>query len=124
MTTDIVEARDWLGCIVDCSACSHGALNASGGCTLRHACVRDRYAPRVDRFFSRNSALANGYVEHPYFEVRAVAAKYADVFHVSKLLRDPDETVRWSAVQRLPLRMLRGLRKDSHREVRIRVHAG
>ena len=77
MTDDIDEARDWQGNEVDCHACAHFALSAAGGCRLKHACVNDRYARRIDRFFNWNPALADGYVRHPHFEVRAIAAKHA-----------------------------------------------
>ena len=121
MTSDIDEAVDWQGNEVDCEACVHRGLAGEGRCVLKRACVRDRYARRVARFFAWNGALANDYLAHPYFEVRALAAKFADVFHLPPLLADPDETVRWSAVQRLPRRYLLLLRNDPHREVRIRI---
>ncbi len=121
MTNDIDEAVDWEGREVACGACPHRELLGSGRCALKHACVNDRYARRIERFFAWNSALANEYLAHPYFEVRALAAKSADVFHLPPLLADPDETVRWSVVQRLPRRYLLLLRNDPHREVRIRV---
>lgn len=121
MTSDIDETVDWQGNAIGCEACPHRELAGAGRCTLKHACVQDRYAPRIARFFSWNPALANDYLAHPYFEVRALAAKYADVFHLPPLLADPDETVRWSAALRLPHRYLLLLRADPHREVRIRV---
>lgn len=121
--TEVDEARDWRGNELDCSSCRHQPLTASGGCRARHACVCDRYARRIDRFFAWNRHLANEYLDHPYFEVRAVAAKYADVFRLTRLLGDPDETVRWSVAQRLPERFLHELCNDEHREVRIRVAA-
>ena len=121
MTSDIDEAVDWQGNEVNCEACIHRGLAAQGRCVLKHACVQDRYARRIERFFAWNGALANDYLAHPYFEVRAIAAKSADVFHLPPLLADPDETVRWSAVRRLPHRYLLLLRNDPHREVRIRI---
>ena len=122
MTGDIDEAIDWQGRQVDCRPCAHRDLNESGRCALKHACVRDRYARRIDRFFSWNPALSNAYLDHPHFEVRAIAAKFADLFLLPPLLADPDETVRWNAARRLPRRRyLLLLRKDPHREVRIRV---
>jgi hypothetical protein len=121
MTTDIDEARDWQGNEVDCATCPHQALLATGGCELKKACVQDRYARRLERFFQRNRALADAYLDHPYFETRAVAAGYATVFLLPRLLQDADETVRWSAARRLPKRYLLPLRADPHREVRIRV---
>ena len=121
MTNDIDEAVDWEGREVSCEACPHRDPPGSGRCALKHACVQDRYARRIERFFAWNPALAGEYLAHPYFEVRALAAKFADVFQLPPLLADPDETVRWSAVQRLPRGYLLLLRNDPHREVRIRV---
>ena len=121
MTSDIDEAIDWQGREIECGACAHGELRAAGRCALKHACVHDRYARRIDRFFSWNPELSSSYIDHPHFEVRAIAAKFADVFLLPPLLADPDETVRWNAVRRLPRRYLLLLRKDPHREVRIRV---
>lgn len=120
---DAIPAVDWQGAALDCAACSHRALLAAGRCKPGQACVADRYAKRIDRFFAWNPALANDYLAHPYFEVRAVAAKHADVFRLPGLIADPDETVRWSVAQRLPQRYLMQLRTDRDREVRIRVAA-
>jgi LRV protein FeS4 cluster len=121
MTHDIDEARDWRGHEIDCGACVHQALASAGRCRLKHACVHDRYARRIDRFFNWNPELANSYVAHPHFEVRAIAAKQASVFLLPPLLDDPEETVRWNAARRLPKRLVLRLRKDVHREVRIRI---
>lgn len=121
MRDDIDEARDWLGNEIDCAGCAHELLKSAGRCRLKHACVNDRYARRIDRFFSWNPSLADGYVSHPHFEVRAIAAKQASVFLLPKLLDDVDETVRWNAVRRLPKRFALQLRSDPHREVRMRI---
>jgi len=121
MTNDAFPAVDSQGQAIDCAACSARPLVASGRCKPREACVADRYAKRIDRFFQQNPAFANAYLGHPYFEVRAVAAKYADVFRLSALLDDPDGSVRWSAAQRMPERYLDRMRHDPEREVRIRV---
>ncbi len=118
---DIDEAIDWLGCAVSCEGCEHHDLLAVERCRPKHACVHDRYARRIDRFFSWNPELANRHLDHPYFEVRAIATKSADLFRLPALLADPDETVRWNAARRLPHRYLLDLRNDPHREVRIRV---
>ncbi|MGE5321121.1 MAG: 4Fe4S-binding leucine-rich repeat protein [Hyphomicrobiaceae bacterium] len=114
---------DWQGCALDCAACACHGLQAQGRCRIGHACVVDRYAKRIDRFFSWNPELARDYLAHPYFEVRAVAAKHVDVFHLPQLIHDADETVRGSAAVRLPPRYLLALVYDPHREVRIRVAA-
>jgi len=121
--SEIDAAIDWTGRPVDCSQCPHRALLEQTGCAPRWSCVQDRYARRIDRFFSMHPQLADDYLSNPYFEVRAVAAKYADLFRLSALLTDPDETVRWSVAMRLPTRQLHKLSRDPDREVRIRVAA-
>ena len=85
----------------------------------RHAPVS--YTHLIEEFFKRNPGLASEYLEHPYFEVRAAAAKFADPFRLTALLDDEDESVRWNAALRLPHRFLLRLREDPKREVRIRV---
>ncbi len=112
------ERIDWRGNAIACTACPHVAL---GRCEPGHACVEDRYARRIDRFFDWNPELADRHVGHPHFEVRAIAAKHADVFLLPALLDDEEEAVRWNAVRRLPARYKLRLRNDPHREVRIRV---
>lgn len=121
MMNESLETKDWLGRDIDCVSCIHNALRAAGRCGPAHACVQDRYAKRIDRFFAWNRGLANDYLDHPYFEARAVAAKHADVFRLPPLACDPDETVRMTVALRLPERHLLALRSDPHREVRIRV---
>jgi len=121
MTDEIDESLDWLGNEVDCASCPHEPMLAAGRCALKHSCVNDRYARRIDRFFNWNPDLANSYVTHPHFEVRAIAAKHADIFQLPPLLDDPEEAVRWNAARRLPKRYVLRLRTDPHREVRIRV---
>ena len=122
MSDDIDEAIDWQGNDIHCAGCAHETLSAAPqGCKLKHACVHDRYARRIDRFFNWNPLLANDYVKHPHFEVRAIAAKHASVFHLPQLLDDSEETVRWNAARRLPKRLVLRLRTDPHREVRIRI---
>jgi hypothetical protein len=118
---EIDEAIDWRGAKVDCRVCAHFSQQAQGRCRLNHACVHDRYARRIDRFFDWNPGVGNDYVTHPHFEVRAIAAKHASVFLLPPLLDDPEETVRWNAARRAPKRLVLKLRKDVHREVRIRV---
>ncbi|HQN41469.1 MAG TPA: 4Fe4S-binding leucine-rich repeat protein [Pseudomonadales bacterium] len=103
MTSEIATLT-WIGQPVDCRQCDHHALQRDGGCSPGHACMNDRYAPRIDRFFARHPQLAGSHLDHPYFEVRAVAARHVDLFQLRRLVDDPDEIVRWSAVQRLPLR--------------------
>lgn len=116
-----IAPMDWLGRPIDCGICPFQAMAADGRCKLGHACVQDRYARRIDRFMRWHPELANGLLNHPYFEVRAIAVRYADVFRLPALIQDPDETVRLQLALRLPQRALLNLRNDVHREVRIRV---
>src|SRR5271169_1704650 len=119
--SDPLETLDWQGNEINCSTCENAGLLAGGGCKPMQACVHDRYAKRIYRFFAKHPDLAQRYVAHPYFEVRAVASKYLGVFHLSRLRNDPDETVRSMVVLRLPQRQLLEMRNDPDREVRIRV---
>ena len=112
---------DWQGRELCCDGCVHRELVREQRCRQRHVCVLDRSALRIEEFFNKNPELANEYLTHSYFEVRAAAAKYADVFRLTALLDDEDESVRWNAALRLPHRFLLRLRGDAQREVRIRV---
>lgn len=116
-----IPALDWQGQPLDCASCRHAELHAAGGCEPGRACVQDAYARRIDRFFFQHPEQANEHLDHPYFEVRAVAARRADLFRLPSLMRDPDETVRLQIALRLPQRLLRDMVTDEHREVRIRV---
>ena len=113
------ERIDWRGDPVRCDTCAQRLLLFVRKCAPGHACVEDRYARRIDRFFDWNPDLANDHVNHKHFEVRAIAAKHADVFRLPALLDDPEEAVRWNAVRRLPMRYKKMLRDA--REVRIRI---
>lgn len=119
LTEDDIPAVDWQGGAIDCGPCPQRTSGAR--CSRGHACVHDRYAKRIDRFFKWNPALGNDFLDHPYFEVRAIACRHADVFRLQSLIADPDETVRLSVAVRLPLSQVLRLRDDPHREVRIRV---
>lgn len=116
-----IAIRDWQGGPIDCGRCVHHTLRAGGDCEPGRSCMQDAYARRIDRFFHRHRALASRHLSHPYFEVRAIAARYADLFHLHAMLDDPDETVRLQVALRVPQRSLERLRCDPHREVRIRV---
>jgi hypothetical protein len=124
-STDM-PAQDWQGQPItasNCAACAHADLrkHTSHPCAPAHSCVHDVYARRIDRFFRHHPAVAGAYLAHPYFEVRAIAVRHADLFGLAALLDDPDETVRLQLALRLPQRLLRQLLHDPHREVRIRV---
>ena len=53
---------DWQGRPVDCAACAHRGRRAAGGCEPATACVNDRLAGRVDRFFTANPDLADAFL--------------------------------------------------------------
>jgi HEAT repeat protein len=112
---------DWQGRVICCEGCVHHELAQEDRCHQNHICVQDRSPSRIELFFKTNPGLANEFLSHPYFEVRAAAAKFADIFYLTSLLNDADETVRWHAALRLPRRFLLRLRDDPHREVRARV---
>jgi hypothetical protein len=114
----------WSGAPLDCGICPHNALRALGpeaGCEAGRSCMQDAYARRIDRFFRHHRELAAQHLAHPYFEVRAIAARYCDVFHLGPLMDDVDETVRLQVALRVPQRLLKRMVDDPHREVRIRV---
>ncbi|WP_374341166.1 4Fe4S-binding leucine-rich repeat protein [Methyloversatilis sp.] len=116
---DDIPPMAWHGGDLECSGCE--ARMKGARCQVGHACVQDRYAKRIDRFFRWNPELSNPFLHHPYFEVRAIACRRGDVFHLQSLIDDEDETVRLSVAVRLPLAQVVKLRDDPHREVRIRV---
>jgi antitoxin component of MazEF toxin-antitoxin module len=121
---DDIPCHDWQGVPITaatCGGCAHAELRRAGGCEPGRSCMQDAYARRIDRFFRTHRALANQHLAHPYFEVRAIAARHADLFRLPPLMADPDETVRLQVALRVPQRLLRQMRADPHREVRIRV---
>jgi hypothetical protein len=115
------KALDWQGREVCCTGCVHRELIREDRCRQKHVCVQDRSPSRIEEFFKINPSLANDFLSHSYFEVRAAAAKYADVFRLTALLNDEDDSVRWNAALRLPRRFLLRLRDDPNRELRIRI---
>ena len=66
MSHDITEAVDWRGKPVDSNPARIWTWNQRGLCRPGHACVNDRYARRIDRFFNWNPALSDSYVEHEH----------------------------------------------------------
>ncbi len=96
------EALDWRGQPLSCSDCPHKEIRSEKSCDLGRICVRDRRARRIDRFFAANPGEAENYLTHPYFEARALAAKYAHVFVLAPLVDDPEPDVRAMVARRLP----------------------
>lgn len=115
------EAVDFQGQPVSCESCICSKAETSVRCELGQACVHDRYSLRIARFFTWNQRQADLWLDHPYFEVRAIAARHANLFRLAALMSDPDETVRASVATRVPQSLLRRMTNDPHREVRIRV---
>ncbi len=111
----------WDGRPIACADCRYASLREAGRCEPGRTCLQDRYARRIDRFFRRNPEFGTDELDHPYFEVRAIAVRSADLFHVARLIDDPDETVRHSVAMRVPQGLLLRMVYDPHREVRIRV---
>jgi hypothetical protein len=118
---EALETLDWLGQPVRCRDCRHEAMHRDGRCRKGRACVRDRRAKRVERFFGEHSGLADDYLDHAYVEVRAIAVKYASPFRLPALLADSEPEVRAMAVLRLPADRVRPLAGDRDRRVRIAV---
>jgi hypothetical protein len=121
---DDIPPQHWNGGPVDCAGCRYQdlrGLEGRLGCEPGYACMQDVYARRIDRFFRWHPDLGGEQLAHPYFEVRAIAARHASVFRLTALMDDPDETVRLQVALRLPMSQLLKMVGDPHREVRIRV---
>jgi hypothetical protein len=121
---DDIPAQHWQGGPVDCADCSYlglRGLEGRQGCEPGYACMQDVYARRIDRFFRWHPTLGDEQLAHPYFEVRAIAARHATVFRLTALMDDVDETVRLQVALRVPMTALLKMVGDPHREVRIRV---
>ena len=122
---DDIPVQNWQGGPICCTDCQYARLLMLGeglGCEPGHACLQDVYARRIDRFFRWHPALCDEQLSHPYFEVRAIAARRASVFRLGALISDPDETVRLQVALRLPLSQLARLVNDPHREVLSLIH--
>ena len=111
--------RDWLGHPVSCTDCSYEETRAAGKCDLGRTCVMDRRGRRIDRFFATNPGQAERHLKHPYFEVRAIAARYASTFRLAPLIDDPEPDVRAIAALRLPLSRVAAMARDPEPRVRM-----
>ncbi|MEM8571740.1 MAG: 4Fe4S-binding leucine-rich repeat protein [Pseudomonadota bacterium] len=115
------EPVDWQGVPLDCTACQFRSRLDTGQCGLGWACVHDRYAKRIERFFLLNPELADECLRMPYFETRINAARVATLFRLPALLNDEDPGVRAMAILRLPVKHAQRRIKDPDRRVRIAV---
>jgi hypothetical protein len=120
---DFGQTLDWRGRPIKCRECDHSAMNSAGLCAKGKACIRDRRARRVDRFLAEHRDLADGYLDHPYFEVRACAAQYASIFRLPPLLDDPEPEVRAVTTMRLPTDRIRKMAFDPDTRVRVAAAA-
>jgi hypothetical protein len=112
-------ATDWTERPFSCQDCRHLEMRASGRCMLGRLCVRDARSRELDAFFAADPQQAGAYLGHVYFEVRALAAKYASLFEIVGLLEDREPEVRVMAALRLPLNRIKDLRQDRDRKVRV-----
>lgn len=112
---------DWQGAALVCAPCAYRPRRDHGQCGPGWSCLHDRYAPRIARFFLINPELADENLSHPYFETRALAARHASVFRLTRCLADVDPAVRSVAVLRLPPAHAERRRDDPDRGVRIAV---
>jgi len=116
--------QHWQGGPLNCADCPYSNLRElpdRAGCEPGYACLQDVYARRIERFLRWHPTLCDAQLEHPYFEVRAIAARFASIFRLPPLMKDPDETVRLQVALRVPQAQLHTLIHDPHREVRLRV---
>lgn len=114
-------ALDWLGLPVDCHTCPHRAFLEDGQCRPAHTCILDRRIKHMDRFLRKHQSMADGFLDHPYFELRAVAAKHASLFRIAPMVNDLEPEVRMTVVARLPYERVKHLANDPDRRVRIGV---
>ena len=110
---------DWTGKPFSCQDCPHQPMREQGRCVLGRICVRDQRAKRIDRFFAANAQFVGDYIDHPYFEIRTIAAKHANIFLLPRLMRDKDPEVRAMVAMRLPVSRVREMMDDADRKVRI-----
>ena len=61
------RAADWLGNPVSCADCPNEETRAAGRCEFGRACVMDRRARRIDRFFAANPAHAERHLDASLF---------------------------------------------------------
>ncbi|HXP95338.1 MAG TPA: 4Fe4S-binding leucine-rich repeat protein, partial [Telmatospirillum sp.] len=112
------EPLDWHGNAVDCALCPHREWLASGDCEKGKVCIQDRRSNRIDRFLRAHPELAGPSLQEPYFLLRALAARHANLFQLPSVVDDPDPEVRVVAAERLPQRFLLKLRSDPDPRVR------
>ncbi|MDX9700052.1 MAG: 4Fe4S-binding leucine-rich repeat protein, partial [Rhodocyclaceae bacterium] len=94
---------------------------AEGKCAPGDACLFVDNGRQIDRFLQRNREWAELCLHDPFWERRAIAAKWAPVEAVHVLINDSDETVRRSVASRLDGEALARMAHDSDREVRVTV---
>ncbi len=105
--------------------CSHCRLRADtlarGACAPGDACLVVDSGRQIDRFLARNREYAESCLDDPFWERRAIAARWAPAEAAMRLIGDHDETVRRAVASRLSGEALLRMAKDSDREVRVTV---
>ena len=106
----------------DCSLCPYrNKTLLSGRCMPGDTCIFVESGRQIDRFFRVNPGYAAHYLQDPFWERRAIAARYAPQKALLALIDDEDEVVRRVVAYRLPAQQLQTWINDPDREVRMTV---
>lgn len=106
----------------DCSLCPFRSKTLlMGRCMPGDTCVLAESGRQIDRFFRINPEQAIRYLQDPFWERRAIAARYAPEKALQALGDDEDEVVRRVVAFRLPATQLTTWINDPDREVRMTV---
>ena len=97
---------------------------AAGRCDFGRACVEDRRARRIDRFFAANPALAERLSGAPVFRGAGAGGRYCNVFRCRACWTIRNRTCAPSAAFRLPLAARSPMKSDPDRKVRVAVASG
>ena len=107
---------------VSCQQCRfHASHKQQGRCKPGDVCVLIESGRQIDRFFLFNPEYAKEYVKDPFWERRAIAARYVSQQLLITMMDDPDEVVRRAVAYRIPVEYLEKMIQDPDREVRITV---
>jgi hypothetical protein len=108
--------------IADCNLCPFRCKTLPAGrCMPGDICLSAHSGRQIDRFFKINPEYANYYLHDPFWERRAIAARYASQNALAALIDDGDEVVRRAVAYRLPVDQLAQMLGDPDREVRMTV---
>lgn len=93
----------------------------AGLCIPADICVFVESGRQIDRFFRLNPEYAVQYLKDPFWERRAIAARYAPIKFLNDLINDEDEVVRRVIAYRLPPQQITCFINDPDREVRMTI---